>query len=748
MLDFPPPTSVTELRRFLGVASFYRRFVRDFATISHPLTALLRKGVEFLWAGEQQAAFEELVGQLCAGPVLAHPDPNAELFLNTDASCRGLGAVLAQRDEAQSERVICYVSRALTGAEAKWHSNDLECLAVVWAVTKLRPYIYGRAVTVRTDSTVARALLKKKELTGKYARWVAVLADYDPLLKFEHCRGTANVVADALSRASLTTDSLDGSTATRSPGLVLAALHEVRDAGSFSVEELAVHQERDAIFGPLVRGAGNSSGVRGEFSMRDGILCRRNSGRGRAWLVVVPGTLRFSVTSDCHGGRSGGHEGEAKTRCRVGERFWWPGLRQYVRRFVRGCSYCQARKIPRTSPRGRLLPIPPPSLPFQCWGIDHLGPLSETDSGALHVIVAIDYFTKYVVAEAVPDTGANAAVRFLLDRIAFVFGVPRRVVTDQGPAFTSFKWAGVVRHFAIEHALVSAEHAQANGLVERANGTLVDRLCGLLRGATEDWGDRLQQAVFSINTGLQATTGVSPFELVFGLTAVLPIDSRLKRSGEGRQVWDAREGVRDRILRAQAKQKEQYDRQHRGDAEFRDGELVLVRRLAVKRGVPAKFQRRYVGPYVIYRRVSPVSYQVADLPCNRGPNRFVIFSAHVSQLKPWTPPVAPGEDDPPCPLALSDENETDVEGYDALMGDDEPGRGESSAAPAGDDRDGREGDAALTDDESEAEVSNLFPRLADEHDLAAPDDIQPAAENSRPRRIRRLPVALADYDLS
>ena len=307
----------------------------------------------------------------------------------------------------------------------------------------------------------------------------------------------------------------------------------------------------------------------------------------------MSGALRFSVTSDCHGGQSGGHEGEAKTRCRIGERFWWG---------FRGCTYCQAHKTPRTSPLGQLSSIPPPSLPFQCWGIDHLGLLSDTDRGALHVIVAIDYFTKYVVAEAVPDTGAYAAVRFLLDRIAFVFGVPLRVVTDQGPAFTSSKWAKVVRRFAIEHALVLAEHAQANGLVERANGTLVDRLCGLLRGVTENWGDRLQQAVFSINTGLQATTGKSSFELVYGLTAALPIDSRLRRSGEGCQ---AREEVRDRIFRAQTRQKEQYDRRHRGDAEFHDGELVLVRRLVVKRGVPAKFQRRYIGPYIIYRRVSP-----------------------------------------------------------------------------------------------------------------------------------------------
>lgn len=200
IVKFPVPRGVRELRRFLGMASFYRRFVRGFAVVANPLTALLKKEVPWTWGRKEEEAFRCLLARLSESPVLAHLDENADLTMRTDASVAGLGAVLSQGD-GSDERVMAYLSKTLSAGEAKWVPNDLECYAIVWAVDRWRPYLYGKKVTIKTDSQVARALTTRKELKGKHARWVEQLSELAPGLVFEHCSGASNVVADALSRA-------------------------------------------------------------------------------------------------------------------------------------------------------------------------------------------------------------------------------------------------------------------------------------------------------------------------------------------------------------------------------------------------------------------------------------------------------------------------------------------------------------------------------------------------------------------
>ena len=539
-------------------------------------------------------------------------------------------------------------SRRLKDEESRWHSNELECLAVVWALKRLRHYVYGTDVAVRTDSTVARSLLQKKDLTGKQDMWVEALAEFEPGLKMEHCSGRKNVVADALSRAN---DS-SGVGLDYTSGAPVAAAAVSASQSPFSAEEVALRQARDAELEPIVAGLREpSSEVRlreDGFDLRGGILFRRK------WLLAVPKSLRdrFEITRSCHEEPRAGHEGQKKTVGRVQERFWWRGLSSYVRKVVSSCLFCQLRKTPKRLPDGFLEPIQPPTAPFQCWGIDHSGPHATTPGGNVHVLVAIDYMSKYVVAEAVPDTGAEETVRFLLDKIVHVFGVPTQIISDQGPAFTSELSASAMEELGVHHSLASAEHAQTNGLVEKMNGTLMDRLAAFVNIEAGDWDVHLPQAVFSVNSSRQTTTRESPFEVLFGVPPVIPIERRLAMGGDtaeeernGRRK-DVRQRIGERIGKAQQAQKAFYDRRRRPAREYEEGELVLVRRLALKRGVPRKFQKRYAGPYEVFRRVSSTTYQVADLRHKRTSEYFLVFSAHVSQLKPWSLPcVDEGESD-------------------------------------------------------------------------------------------------------
>ena len=194
----PIPRDVPRLRAFLGLANYYRRFVRNFSVIAKPLTQLTRTGQDWKWEPAQDAAFEALKKALGSAPVLRRPDTRRPFQLHTDWSMLGLGAVLTQKDDDGKEYVIAYASRSNNDAEAKYSSYEGECLAVVWAVAHFRPYLYGQSFTLVTDHQPLKWLMESDKLTGKLARWALLLQEYD--FEVVHKAGIKNLDADGLSR--------------------------------------------------------------------------------------------------------------------------------------------------------------------------------------------------------------------------------------------------------------------------------------------------------------------------------------------------------------------------------------------------------------------------------------------------------------------------------------------------------------------------------------------------------------------
>ena len=169
--EFPQPTNLKEVRQFLGLSSFYRRFISGFAAVAQPLHQLTRKGVHFRWSPECQRAFETLKELLTSAPVLGYPRVEDPFVLETDASILGLGAILSQYQPDGQIHPVAYASRSLNQAERNYGITELETLAVVWAVTHFRAFLYGNKVTVYTDHTAVKAVLKAPNPSGKHARW-------------------------------------------------------------------------------------------------------------------------------------------------------------------------------------------------------------------------------------------------------------------------------------------------------------------------------------------------------------------------------------------------------------------------------------------------------------------------------------------------------------------------------------------------------------------------------------------------
>lgn len=197
LINMPNPTKVDELRAFLGLAGYYRRFVPNFGTIATPLTDLLKKDTKFVWGPAQQQAAATLKARLCSAPVLAYPDWDKEFLLHTDASHTGIGAVLSQEDSHGVEHPIAFASRALTPTERRYDTRERECLAILWSIEHFRHYLLGKHFTVFTDHQTLTWLFTA-EKPERVARWRVRLSPFHFDIKYR--AGASNANADGLSR--------------------------------------------------------------------------------------------------------------------------------------------------------------------------------------------------------------------------------------------------------------------------------------------------------------------------------------------------------------------------------------------------------------------------------------------------------------------------------------------------------------------------------------------------------------------
>jgi hypothetical protein len=194
-----PPTTKRKVRSFLGLASYYRRFIRDFSKIAKPLYTLTKQDVTFCWTEECQRAFEYLRTCLTTKPVVIYPDFNKPFILHTDASNYAIGAVLAQTDENNKEHVIAYASRILNQAEVNYTVTEKECLAIIWATKHFHNFLQGHDFSIVTDHEAIPWLKRHKQPKGRLARWIIHLSEYDPYTIIKR-KGSDHTNADALSR--------------------------------------------------------------------------------------------------------------------------------------------------------------------------------------------------------------------------------------------------------------------------------------------------------------------------------------------------------------------------------------------------------------------------------------------------------------------------------------------------------------------------------------------------------------------
>jgi hypothetical protein len=636
VMDWKPPTSVHQIRSFLGLAGYYRRFIPDFSKIAKPMTELLKKEVKYRWNDKCDEAFHTLRKLLTTAPVLAQPDNTQPFDVYCDASGTGLGCVLMQNN-----RVIAYASRALRNHEQNYPTHDLELAAVVHALKVWRHRFMGAKCNIYTDHKSLTYIFTQADLNMRQRRWLELIKDYD--LEVYYHPGKANMVVDVLSRkAHCHCLSIAASNDTLCNQMRKLNL-EIVPQGSLNLLFIKSTLRDKIIMSQL-----HDEGIRiiklrlsqGEAKYK----CFRTDPQGVLWFnkrIVVPKDhqLRKQILDEAHLSKFSIHPGSTKLYQDLRQHFWWTRMKREIAKYVSECDTCQRVKASHLKASGTLQPLPIPSWKWEDISMDFIVGLPNTSQKHDSIWVIIDRLTKtahFLPVQTTYSTKKYAEV--YLDQIIRLHGVPKTIISDRGAPFIAHFWEQLQYALGTKLIRSSAYHPQTDGQTKRVNQILEDmlRACIIHYGAS--WDKCLALAEFSYNNSYQSSLQMAPFEALYGRRCRTPLS--WSETGERKifgpdLVVEADDKVRiiqTNLKTAQSRQKS-YAGQRRKPLQFQVGDFVYLRVSPTKGvqrfGIKGKLAPRYVGPFEILEVCGPVAYKLL-LPSQMAAIHDVF---HVSQLK-------------------------------------------------------------------------------------------------------------------
>lgn len=600
--DYPQPSNAKDIRAYLGLIGYYRKFIPHFAEIAKPLTQLTKKDVKFHWDEQCTAAFNELNSLLIKDPILVFPDFSLPFVLATDASGVALGAVLSQVVNG-AEHPVAYASRQLNSAERAYSTTERELLALLWATKYFRCYLYGRKFTAVTDHIALKWMLSLKDPSSRLMRWNLRLAEFDYVVI--HKSGKANTNADSLSRHVLWNNT------------ELVPL--------LDLELIRQHQSTDAECQVL-------SGRKKVKMSPENVLYYEVNGNKK---IIVPCTLQDKVISLHHDIPTAGHAGVKKTVHRIKERFWWKDLDADVTKYIQSCHECsQRRDIGKL--RAPLGSFNEPEAPFERIAIDIVGPLPLSESSNKYILSVVDHFSRFVEFVALPNQTAECVARALVHRVITKFGIPKQLLTDRGANFTGELMKQMCGLLKIKRLFTSPYHPMSNGRVERIHRTVASMLSHYVNKNQTDWDEYLPYVGMAINSQLHESTGYSPFEIVFGRKMSTPLESDLSISDNTEIYNDHVEHLRSKLRdmqhisrtkqgSARQSQKKQYDKRTK-IRRYEAGQYVYLHTPQIGRHRVKKLAKLWTGPHQIISVLSELNVKL------RIRNRESVV--HVNRIKP------------------------------------------------------------------------------------------------------------------
>lgn len=650
--NFQAPRNAKQVITFLQTCSWYRKFIPQFAKLSQPLSKLTRQKEPWEWGSEQNKSFNKLKSALTSAPILRPADHGQPFTLRTDASAYAIGAALLQ-GEGVDERPVEYASRLLTAPERNYSTTEREALAIVWAVNRFRGYLEETSVIIVTDHQPLKWLMSLRSPSGRLARWALQLQPYN--LQIHYTPGKANVVADTLSRPPQAnsedpvTDfnfiSLD------LPTIDASSLREAQQADPELKKILdafnAGDQETTAPW--TSRGYLCSQGILYRYSPDDDV---------EEAQLVIPTDLKTKILHDHHDASTAGHYGAERTLHKILQKFYWPGIRRDVTKYVKTCPECQKYKPSNQVPAG-LLQTPVMHQRFEVLAIDLFGPLPESINQKKWILTLEDTASRWIELFPLAKATSEECAWTLVNEVCLRYGIPRRVISDNGPQFISSVMQCLTYCLGIDQCLTPVYHPAANP-IERRHRDLKTQLAIQVGTDQTSWDQKLPAIRFAMNTARCQSTGYSPAYLTFGRELRTPTgvnhDLRAIVTQENfvpevtprlLRLADTLDQARETHEKEQNRRKAQADSRRRPSPGLSPGDYVYVTSHTLSSAAhrrSSKLTPKRDGPYLILRQQGPCSYQIAR--SNHPTEPIGVY--HVSALTPYRPPE--DSSDVPAPL--------------------------------------------------------------------------------------------------
>ena len=642
---WPQPKDAHQLRQFLGLANYFRKFIQGMASMAAPLNDLLHNSVASFkdaWTQLHTDSFLALKKALCSPPVLKLPDFGKPFTVISDASLLGTGGLLMQEGHP-----VAYTSKKFTPAERNYTTTEQEMLGVIRALTEWRYACEGPQITVQTDHNPLVYLPEQAQVSRRCARWLEFLSRFN--IKWEYKPGRTNI-ADPLSRnpalamgvvaayaCMVTTRSHTGTSkpAQKAQRAAPQLPQRTRDAAqrnsSQNPASPPAQEQPDAPLPPfldLIKAGYNQDpslqdpAVRSRFEFTDSGLIMVS---GKVYVPEVD-TLRMDIIDDLHSATYAGHLGTDKTLDAVRRWFWWDGMRGDVLDFVRCCHSCQTNKAPTGKPPGLMQPVEIPAQPWECVTSDFITDLPVTKSGHTAIITFCCKLTD--MAHFVPCTKHVTAQEYawhFLNAVVRLHGLPTKLLTDRDPRFTRTFMTELCNLVGTRQAFSTAFHPCTDGTTERKHRTIQQMLRHFVNEAHDNWDRVLPAAEFAVNNAVQDSRRHTPFYINYGFHPRTPLSVDIPATtgkNPAALAWlsqqrQALKRARECLEAAQASMKARADKSRR-DVHFAVGDKVLLNTKHLKQAGSRKFAPRWTGPFTVSALVGaqgrPAVAAKLDLP--------------------------------------------------------------------------------------------------------------------------------------